>query len=288
MSELPARRQNVQWHQLLRRAAVLGGISVLGVYAAIAAAAVITNWYFNDAQGYWEAGERLRNGEALYPSFASQDAPEVYRYAPWFAWIWFVLTFLPRDLVMLGWAALLVGACAYLLYLLPRNATGVMLALLFAPMLFRVVSQGNAHPLMVAGLAFGMARSSGPIWIGLAASLKLVPLLFAAVYVANREYRRALLAAAVTVILWLPAVGYSLASYPTAVGGESFPIEWFTFVIAAGALAAVFLVPARFRALAASVAVTFASPRWIPYNATYVMAAQGRTPEPSSKTWLSG
>ena len=275
MRELPAGRQDIQWRQLLRRAAILGGVSVLAIYAAIGVAADITNWYFYDAQGYWEAGQRLRSGEELYPSLASQDAPEVYRYAPWFAWVWFVLTFLPRDLVMFGWGALLVLACVHLLYLLPRNATGAMLALLFAPMLFRVVSQGNAHPLMIAGLAFGLARSSGPIWIGLAASLKLVPILFAAVYVANRQYWRALIAVTATVILWLPALAYGIDSYPSAVGGESLPFGWFTFAIAAAALAAVFVVPARFRVLAASVAVTFASPRWIPYNPTYVMVGTG-------------
>ena len=258
------------------RMAVVGvAMAILATYAAISVWAILNHWYFYDASGYWEAGMRLREGLPLYPTGIDQDAPEVYRYAPWFAWVWFVLTFLPRDLVMFGWAALLVLACVYLLYLLPRNATGAMLALLFAPMLFRVVSQGNAHPLMVAGLAFGLARSSGPIWIGLAASLKLVPILFAAVYVANRQYWRALIAVTATVILWLPALAYGIDSYPSAVGGESLPFGWFTFAIAAAALAAVFVVPARFRVLAASVAVTFASPRWIPYNPTYVMVGTG-------------
>jgi hypothetical protein len=154
-----------------------------------------------------------------------------------------------------------------------------VLALVFAPMLLRVVSQGNVQPVMVAALAWGISRRSGPLWIAAAASLKLVPILFASVYLARGEYRRAGVAVAVTVLLWLPALLYGLASYPVAVGGEAFPFGWLTFAIAAAALATVFVVPSRYRALVAAVAVTFASPRWIPYNPTYLLVGSRDRPE---------
>ena len=43
------------------------------------------------------------------------------------------------------------------------------------------------------------------------------------------------------------------------------------YLIGAAALLMLFLTPARYRALAAAVAVTFANPRWIPYNPSYLV-----------------
>ena len=267
----PLRGANFAW--VIRTTAIVLILGVLVAYAVLAAAAVAANWYFYDAQGYWETGLRLRSGGELYPPVADQDHPSVYRYAPWFAWVWVALTFLPKEFVLVGWGVALAIASAWLLLLLPRTLTGLALALIFAPMLLRVVSQGNVQPLLVAVIAWGLMRRSGPAWVALAASLKLVPILFATIYVAQREYLRAGIAVAVTVLLWLPALAYGVESYPTAVGGDAFPFGGATFVIAAVAIIAVFIVPARHRTFAAGAAVLFASPRWIPYNPTYLFAA---------------
>jgi hypothetical protein len=274
---LPARlRSGVVWGRLLRRAATISALAILTAYAAISVAAVLANWHFYDAEGYWQAGMRLRDGQLLYPALASQDAPEVFRYAPWFAWTWWGLSYLTHDAVMAGWLLILASAAVYTLWLLPRSLGGALVTLVLAPMLFRAVSQGNVQPLLIALLAFGLTRRSGPIWIGVAASLKFVPLLLASVYAANREYRRAAIAVAVTVVLWLPALAYGLEHYPTTVGGESFPFGWSTYVIVGIALLVVFVGPARYRLLAACVAAAFASPRWIPYNPTYIAPAAMR------------
>ena len=266
-------RTSVVWGRLLRRAASLSALAILAIYAAISVGAIVANWYFADAEGYWAVGMRLREGQALYPALASQDGPEVFRYAPWFAWAWWGLSHLPHGAVMAGWLALLATAAAYTIWLLPRSLAGALLAALFAPMLLRAISQGNVQPLLIAALAFGLTRRSGPLWIGIAASLKIVPLLLASVYVANRESRRAAVAAAVTAVLWLPALAYGVEQYPTAMGGSAFPFGLWTFVIAGGGLLAVFVAPRRYRLLAACVATAFASPRWIPYNPAYVMPA---------------
>ncbi len=286
MRTLPAPRSLLRTDRpfLVRTAALILIFGVLLAYAVLAVVAVVNNWYFFDARGYWETGLRVRSGGELYPPLADPDHPFVYRYAPWFGYAWVGLTFLPREAVMVGWGFLLIAASAWLLWQLPRNATGLALGLIFGPMLLRVVSQGNVHPLMVAGLAWGLSRRSGPVWIALAASLKLVPVLFAALYVVRREYGRALWSVALTALLWAPAAFFGLANYPTGVGGESFPFGWFTFAIAAAALAAVFVLPDRYRALAAGLAVTFASPRWIPYNPTYLFVGLSRRPNDDDRT----
>ena len=276
MCALPARVSVMSWPRPLVRGAALLAIALLTVYAVIAVAAIAQNWYFFDARGYWDTALSLRNGGELYPPVVDQDDPFVYRYAPWFAWVWVGLTFLPQQLVFVAWGVALIAATAWLLWQLPRSATGMVLGLIFGPMLLRVVSQGNVQPLMVAALAWGLMRASGPAWIGLAASLKLVPVVFAAHYLARREYLRAAASLVVSVLLWLPALAYGLDDYPTSVGGEAFPFGWFTFLIAAGAMAAVFVAPRRYRALAAGLAVTFASPRWIPYNPTYLLVGVPR------------
>ena len=277
MSALSARRKNGNlWRWVGTRAAMVIALAVLATYAVVSVLAVLDNWYFFDARGYWEAGLRLREGGELYPALPDQDDPGVYRYAPWFAWLWAAFTFLPQEAVFVGWGALMAGACAYLLWQLPRNLLGLALALLFGAMLFRVLSQGNVQPLMVAGLAFGLQRRSGWAWVALAASLKLVPILFVLVYVAQRRWRRAALAMALTGLLWLPALAYGLGHYPMQVGGESFPFGPIVWVIAGASAVAVFLAPPRFRILAASLAVAFAGPRWIPYNPAYLLVATKR------------
>ena len=284
MSALPARPAVPPWPRLLTRGAALLAIAVLAVHAVIAVAAIAQNWYFFDARGYWDTGLSLRNGGELYPPVVDQDDPFVYRYAPWFAWLWVGLTFVPQEIVFVGWGLVLAGASAWLLWQLPRDGTGLVLGLIFGPMLLRVVSQGNVQPLMVAALAWGLLRASGPLWVGAAASLKLVPILFAALYLVRREYARAAVSLALTIALWLPALAYGLSDYPTSVGGEAFPFGWLTFAIAAVGLAAVFMAPSRYRTLAAGLAVTFASPRWIPYNPSYLLVGLPRTSQQDPQT----
>ena len=275
----PLRGANFAW--VIRTTAIVLILGVLVAYAVLAVATIAANWYFYDAEGYWEAGMRLRSGGELYPPLADQDHPSVYRYAPWFAWIWAGLTFLPRESVLIAWGVLMAAASLWLLWQLPRSVTGAVLALIFAPMLLRVVSQGNIQPLMVAGLAWGVMRRSGPVWVATAASIKMVPILFAALYLARREYERAALSAAITALLWLPVVAYGIEHYPTGMGGEAFPFGPATFAIAAAAVVAVFLAPGRYRIVAATIAVTFASPRWIPYNPTYLLCGTPRHRRPS-------
>lgn len=258
------------------RAAWLLAFIVLAVYAIIAVPAIANNWFFYDARGYWDTAMQVRDGGPLY--LPETDTRFEYRYAPWFAWIWVALTYLPQPFVFGLWVLALGGASVWLLLQIPRSPAGILLGLIFAPILLGVTSQGNVHPVMVAALVWGYQRRSGPIWVALTASLKLVPILFAALYLVRREYRRAAWTVVLTALLWVPALFLGLENYPTEMGGGAFPFGWLTFVAAAAVLAVIFLVPDRYRALVAGLAVTFASPRWIPYNPSYLLVGLPQDP----------
>ena len=68
----------------LARIVALAVIIGIGIFNLIAA---VTHWTLSDAAAYWNAAERLRDGAPLYPVLTDVDASEVYRYAPWFAWL---------------------------------------------------------------------------------------------------------------------------------------------------------------------------------------------------------
>ena len=77
-------------------------IAVLFGTMLIRAGLIITDWNFGDINAYWLAAERLKHGEQLYLGSLNPDSYQVFRYAPWFAWFWVPLTYLPRTLVEMG------------------------------------------------------------------------------------------------------------------------------------------------------------------------------------------
>jgi hypothetical protein len=94
----------------------------------------------------------------------------------------------------------------------------VILALLSAQVLVETAMFGNAHPLVVAMLSLTATRKSAPFWVGVAASLKLVPILFGLVWLARGERRKALVAVVTATVLWLPALAFDLSHYVTSPG----------------------------------------------------------------------
>src|SRR5918992_563782 len=174
-------RGRARWVRLARivALAVVIAIGIVNLYWAV------SGWTLSDATAYWNAGLRLRAGEPLYPSLTDVDASNVYRYAPWFAWLAVPVTFLPIEAAAVLWSAVLL------------SASGVALL-----------------PL-VRALVHGVERRSGPLWIAIAASLKATPILFALVYLGRRQYWRAAMAAAATALLVAPALLYDLRGYVT-------------------------------------------------------------------------
>jgi hypothetical protein len=267
-------------------------ILALAICIGIGLAFVIANvrsWDLEDADAYWNAAQRLRIGQPLYiPVDPGADEMVAYRYAPWFAWAWVPLTYLPKHVVQIAWSAVLIAASAVALAPLVRmrSAAAVCLLFLLGGLLIRTASTGNVHALMMAALVWGVSRRSAPFWIGVAASLKVVPILFALVLAGRGEWRRTALAIGVAALLWLPAAFLSLGSYP-AEAGESLsllsivgPIPW--LVAAAVVTGVAFrLAKTRYAWAAASAAVIAAVPRLAFYDLTYLLVA---TPAGSGRT----
>jgi hypothetical protein len=255
-------------------------IAVLFGTMLIRAGLIITDWNFGDINAYWLAAERIKHGEPLYLGSLNPDSYQVFRYAPWFAWFWVPLTYLPRTLVEIGWAAVLAVASGWILLglLRLRSAAGIGLALILTPWLLSLVQVGNIQPLVVAALAFGMSRRAGPAWVGVSAALKIVPGLFALVYVARREWRRALLAVVWTAVFAAPFLLYDLSGYQTD-PGRSYSLYYFVSPVAwvVGGTAAVVIAVllawrrSRYIWVAAAIAVMLAGPRTHVTYATYLV-----------------
>jgi hypothetical protein len=117
-------------------------------------------------------------------------------------------------------------------------------------------------------------RRSGPLWIALAASLKLFPVLLVLVYAGRRQWLRMAAGVLLTGLLWAPALLYDLSSYPTQPGeaGALASIPLLYFAVAGLAIGATLALAAtRYGWLAGATAVTLALPRLLVYDATYVM-----------------
>ena len=77
---------------------------------------------------------------------------------------------------------------------------------------------GNVQPLLVLALLWGAPRRSGPIWVALAASLKLDPILLVVVYAGRGEWARAAWTLAITAALVLPMLAFDLSGYSRDIG----------------------------------------------------------------------
>jgi len=197
--------------------------------ALIRIALIAGNWGLEDVGAYWDAALRLRHGQDLYPVGIDPDSYRVFRYAPWFAWIWVPLSYLPRSLVEVGWVAVLLAATVAVLggLLRLRSAAAVALALILAPWLLSLVQVGNIQPLVVCALAYGINRRSGPVWVGIVASLKAVPILWILAYLARREWWRAGASLAMAAALSVPFLLYDLTGYVTDPGRSAFSLYYY-------------------------------------------------------------
>jgi len=247
--------------------AVIIGIGIFNLRQAA------LNWTLSDAAAYWNAAMRLREGGDLYPMLTTVDASDVYRYAPWFAWLAVPFTYLPIQAAGALWSAMLLLASGVALVPLMRVRAWLLLALML-PILVGISAVGNVQPLLIAGLIHGVERRSGPLWIALAASLKIFPILLAAVYAGRRQWWRLAASIVLTVVLWAPALLYDLRGYATEPGLAasliSVPILY-ALAVGGSLLASLRLARTRYGWLAAATTVTVALPRLFVYDVTYVM-----------------
>ena len=230
----------------------------------------------SDMDAYWNAAMRLRSGQALYAPGLPTDS-DLYRYAPWFAYAWVPLTYLPKAAVLVGWMTVcLAAAIASVAPLLWRGPAGWATIALLLPFQLEGAAFGNVQPLLVLLLLWGVERRSGPLWIAVAASLKATPFLLTAVYAGRGDWKRAGMTVLITALLVLPMLLFDLRGYSTRIGGGQMSlltVSPFVWVPVAGAAVAVpwMLARTRYAWLAGSVAVMLALPRFIIYELGFVL-----------------
>jgi hypothetical protein len=165
--------------------------------------------------------------------------------------------------------------------LLRRGPTGWAAFALFGPFQFEGAMYGNVQPLLVLLLMWGVERRAGPLWIALAASLKGVPVLLAVVYAARGEWRRAALAAGLTLLLVAPAFLFNLSGYSTATGPRQESLAGVSLLlfipVAVAAIAASwFLARTRFGWLAGGLAMVLSLPRLLDYESAFLLVGLAR------------
>ncbi|MGZ6372735.1 MAG: glycosyltransferase 87 family protein, partial [Candidatus Limnocylindria bacterium] len=266
-----------------------GWLSFLGVALLLALMAYALTTYAlsrefgSDVAAYWGVAERIRAGEPLYVAGVA-NASDLYRYAPWFAYAWVPLTFLPREAVTDAWVALmLLAAAASTLPLLRHGLAGTAAFALFAPLQVQGAMFGNIQPLLVLMLLWGVERRSGPFWIAVGASLKAVPLLLALVYAGRGEWLKAAMAVLLTAVLVAPAFLVDLSGYSTQAGPGNMSlisVASVLYLVVAAALSGLAFVAARsrYRWVAGALAMIAVLPRFLTYEISFLLVGAAKRP----------
>jgi len=235
----------------------------------------LAGWDLLDMSAYGDAAMRIRAGEVLYGGDVHLNS--AYRYAPWFAYAWVPLTYLPDTIVRVGWSVLLLlGAAISVRPLVERTKASVLLLILFAPLMFGTASGGNVQPIMIAALVLGLSTRWGWLAVGFAASLKLIPLAFCAVFIAERRWWQVVGAVALTAVLWAPVLWMPVEPVTFETGlARMLPTPLWLVVPAIGAAVALGFAARRSRhtPLAAAVAAILALPRLFVYEIAMLLPA---------------
>ena len=263
------------------------GVAILGLIVMFGATASVT--VHPDADAYWLAAQRLREGAPLYGG-PRGDETQIYRYAPWFAFAWVPLTYFGKETAFLLWRLTLVVSIVVAVWpLLQRpSRASITLAVLLGGLLLSNLPAANATPLIVAMLVAGFRTNVGPVLLGLAGSLKLFPLVLVAGYLAERRWLAAAVSIGVASMLWLNILAFDVLVY-TQIGGPSFyvggvslfgvsPLIWVAVSGAIG-LIVVRLVVVRspWAWLAVSASIPAAVPRvWLP-DVAYILVGAAET-----------
>lgn len=263
----------------VRRGTWLAATALLAALFAIGLATVVPKWHLADLGAYLAAADLLASGGNPFDvQLLQQGLPYHYHYSPWFAALFVPLTAVPAPVVSVGWSVLLGGAAVASLVPLVRGhgwwATPVVLLMGF--LYLNVIAEGNVQPLLVAGLVWSLERRAGPVVIGVAASLKLVPILLALVYVGRGEWKRAAVAGAVTAVLLAPALLFEISPTAIETGGTglftSAPIVWGVLVVAAVGVT-ILLARSRVAWLAAATTTVLALPRLLVFDITNLVVS---------------
>lgn len=237
-----------------------------------------------DTDAFWHAAQRLRDGAELYPA-TDPNADEVFRYAPWFAWIWVPLTYLPQGVVYAAWSVML-AACAVVSSsrLLRDGWAGLALSFLTLGVLLYAAGYGNPTPLITAVLILSGVH---PVALGVAGSMKIYPLFLTAGMVAERRWRAVALAWATAALLWSPALLYGVGNYVVSPGHGGVglwsvsPVAWLAVGIPVTAATGLLAVRgSRWAWVGGAAMIALAVPRVWPSELGYIAVAREahRTP----------
>lgn len=243
--------------------AVLIGIGTSQVVLAV------STWNLGDWDVYRAAADRILAGLPLY---SGADALHAYRYAPWLAY-----AAIPFNGA--AWSALMLAASAIALVPLAlrwRHPAALYLLMLFGPVLFYLSSSGNVQGLMLAVLVWTLPTRWAWAGIGLAASLKVVPILFALTLLAERRWWQAAGAVAFAAVLWLPVLWMGAESSTFDAGAARLlplPVWALTSAIAVGVAGWLTYRQSKWTTLAAGVAAIASLPRFFMYDVTLLVPA---------------
>ncbi|HEY2261203.1 MAG TPA: glycosyltransferase 87 family protein [Streptosporangiaceae bacterium] len=219
------RRPAVRWRRWVRVAVVLAGLAALVVYLHPGLASPGTHWPLWDVRVYWWGGQQAARGGALYTPGARYS----FTYPPFAAALFAPAASASEGDLAAVITIMSIGALA-VLCALSLGAAGVRrrpetvfavtaLALLTCPVAY-TLHLGEVN-LIIAALAGTdlLRRHDGYWWqgiaTGLAAGIKLTPLIFVAYLLITRRSRAAATAAATFAAT--VAIGFALLPSPSRV-----------------------------------------------------------------------
>ncbi len=224
----------------------------------------------SDLHAFLWGAERISAGLSPYDPIPGSNLKFVY--GPWLGVVLIPATWIPFPALAVIWHGVLAGCAAISIWPIVRQRSleASLAALLLGTFLFHAVWAGHFEPILVALLVIGIPTRWGPIAIGVAASLKITPIVLCVVYAGRGEWRKMALSIAVAAILWAPALLFDLRNWGLPVVqshsllGHA-PIA-FAIVAIAVLVAAWWLAPTRYGWLAAAVLWLAVLPRAILYD----------------------
>jgi hypothetical protein len=265
-------RHAIDWHRVLARLPYLVCLAIVFGIGLSQVVLAVTDWRLDDWAIYRAAADRILAGKPLY---SAGDALHAYRYAPWLAYVAVPFSGPTWSAVMLAGSGLAV---------LPlmrrwRQPEALVLLGIFVPILFYLSSSGNVQGPMLAALVWGLPTRLAFLAVGLAASLKVTPILFAFVLVAERRWWQAAGAVLVAGVLWLPVlwVGTDAATFASGAAQLLPTPVWALAVLASVGLTGWLAYRrSQLTGLASGVAAILSLPRLFLYDVTMLLPTVSR------------
>jgi alpha-1,2-mannosyltransferase len=222
---VPARRLAIRWRPWFRAALVLAGLVALTAYLHPGLAAPGAHWPLWDVHVYWWGGQQAARGGALYAPGARYS----FTYPPFAAALFTLAALAPEGDLAAVITVASIGALA-VLCALSLGAAGVRrrpetvfaataLALLTCPVAY-TLHLGEVNLILAALAGTDLLRRYDGYWwqgigTGLAAGIKLTPLIFVAYLLITRRAGAAATAAATFAAT--VAIGFALLPSPSRV-----------------------------------------------------------------------